>query len=108
MENDAPRRLAVCPECFRNYVVPLDGIEHEDTTWWLELRCGWCGFHRVLVASDEEAFALCEEVDSGLSRLAKVADRLYHRRREEEIELFATALARDLISSEDFARQPGR
>ena len=57
---------------------------------------------------DQEAFALCEEVDTGLARLAKLADRLYHQRREAEIELFATALARDLISSEDFARQPGR
>ena len=101
-DQDAPRRLAVCPQCFRNYVVPLDGVERDEHTWWLELRCGWCGAHRSLIASQEEAYDLCEEVDAGLARLAAAADRLHQQRREAEIELFAAALARDLISSDDF------
>jgi hypothetical protein len=101
-EPDAPRRLAVCPACHRNYVVPLDGDVCGEDTWWLELRCGWCGAHRRLHATDQEAFDLCDEIDEGLARLAVVADRLHRQHREAEIDLFATALARDLISSDDF------
>jgi hypothetical protein len=110
MDSDhaASRRLAVCPDCHRNYVVPLDGIEYDEHTWWLELRCGWCGEHRALLASDEEAYSLCEEVDLGLSRLTAIADRLERERHKAEIETFAAALRLDLISSEDFASPTGR
>jgi hypothetical protein len=101
-EHDASRRLAVCPDCHRNYVVPLDGVEEDEHTWWLELRCGWCGAHRNVKVSDQEAFALCDEVDRGLARLARAADRMRRERREAEIATFAIALARDLITSDDF------
>jgi hypothetical protein len=107
-DNDLSRRLAVCPDCYRNYVVPLDGHEQHEQMWWLELRCGWCGARRSLLASEQETFDLCEEVDLGLSRLAVAADRLHRQHREAEIEVFAAALARDLITSDDFGSPTNR
>jgi hypothetical protein len=107
-DHDASRRLAVCPDCHRNYVVPLDGHEQHERMWWLELRCGWCGAHRSLLASEREAVELCEEVDLGLSRLAVAADRLHRQHREAEIEVFVAALERDLISSDDFGSSTNR
>ena len=97
-----PRRLAVCPLCGSDYVVPLDGTER-DEHWWVLLRCGSCDAVRDLIASDAEVEALCEEIDAGLARLALGAERLHRERRETEIEIFAAALRRDLISGDDFA-----
>jgi hypothetical protein len=107
-DQDAPRRLSVCPDCHRNYVVPLDGDEHDALSWWLVLRCGWCGARRDVLVSDEEAFELCEEVDRGLSRLSVAADRLQRQRREAEIETFAAALQLDLIGADDFGSPTNR
>lgn len=97
-----PRRLALCPLCGSDYVVPLDGTEG-DEHWWVLLRCGACQVVRDLIASEAEVDALCDDIDAGLARLAFGAERLHRERRETEIEIFAAALQHDLISGDDFA-----
>ncbi len=98
-----PPRLIVCPLCSWDFVVPVAG-EQLDEGWELVLRCGACGALRELVASDEQVDALCDEIEAGLARLELVVERLHRERREDEIELFAAALERDLISGDDFRR----
>ena len=98
-----PRRLTVCPECEQDFVIPVDGVEYDECSWLLILRCGACGLRFDRRASDEEVDALCAEVDEGLQRLAEGADRINRERMVREVDLFVVALDRDLISGDDFA-----
>ena len=83
-------------------MVAVDGTEGLES-WLIVLRCGACGALRNVIASDQEVEALCEEIDAGLGSIAAGAERMHRDRRETEIAIFAAALARDLISSDDFA-----
>lgn len=94
----------MCPECERDFVIPVDGVEYDECSWLLILRCGACGFRFDRRASDEEVDELLAEVDEGLQRLAERADRINRERMLREVDLFVTALDRDLISGDDFAR----
>jgi hypothetical protein len=107
-DRHGPPRLVICPLCGCDYVVPVAGEEIGEDSWELVLRCGACGVQRELVASDEEVDALCTDIDVGLGRLELGLERLHRERREDEIELFAAALARDLISSDDFGSRSVR
>jgi hypothetical protein len=98
---DDPSRLIVCPLCSCDFVVPVSG-EELDGGWELVLRCGACGEVRELIASDQQVDALCDEIDAGLGRLELSVERLHRERREDEIEIFAAALQRDLITVDDF------
>jgi hypothetical protein len=102
VDQDGPRRLSLCPLCGRDFVVAVDGSEGHES-WLMVLRCGACGEIRNVIASDEEVEALCEEIDAGLGSIAAGAERMHRDRREAEIAIFAAALARDLISVDDFA-----
>lgn len=99
-----PRRLTVCPECELDFVIPVDGVEYDECSWLIILRCGACGLRFDRRASDEEVDALCIEIDDGLERLAARADRMNRERMLREVDLFVTALDRDLITGDDFAR----
>jgi hypothetical protein len=101
---DPQRRLAVCPTCERDFVFPLHWEELNDSEWWLVLRCGGCDTVLDLVAFNLEVDAFCRELERAFARLEIGAERLRRERLEAEIDLFATALALDLISSDDFAR----
>jgi hypothetical protein len=100
-DRDDPSRLIVCPLCSCDFVVPVSG-EELDGGWELVLRCGACGELRELLATEEEVDALCDEIEAGLLRLELSVERLHRERREDEIEIFAAALQRDLISGDDF------
>jgi len=102
-EKFGPRRLSVCPECDQDFVVPVDGVEYDERSWLLILRCGACGLRYDLHARDDEVDALCAEVDEGLDRLAAGVERLDRERMSAEADIFATALQLDLISGDDFA-----
>jgi hypothetical protein len=94
----------VCATCRRDFVVPVDWEEFGETSWWLSLRCGGCEARVELLADHVEVEAFCVELDDVLDDLERGASRMERERNETEIETFATALALDLISSDDFNR----
>jgi hypothetical protein len=98
----ATRRLAVCASCRRDFVVPVHWEELGETDWWLSLRCGGCETRVDVLADHVEVETFCMELDDVLEGFARGAARLARERTETEIEIFATALALDLISSDDF------
>jgi hypothetical protein len=51
--------------------------------------------------------AFCQELDHVLAELELEATRLERERAEAEIAVFATALAKDLTSGDDFAARSG-
>jgi hypothetical protein len=83
-------------------VVPVDWEEHDDTSWWIALRCGECGSAREAIVSDEEADCFDQELDVGARQLEVLADRLEQERMYAETHAFAVALERDLIDAADF------
>ena len=101
------RRLALCPACRRDFVGPVLWDERGDTSWWMTLRCGACETTFDLLATSSEVEAFCRELDRALDGFERGAARLQRERVEAEIEIFATALALDLISGDDFATRDG-
>src|SRR5690242_17920229 len=78
------RRLSLCPVCRRDFVVPVGWDERDETSWFMRLRCGGCGYRFDVIASDIEVDAFCREVDRVLDRFERAAARLERERLEAE------------------------
>jgi transcription elongation factor Elf1 len=108
MFNWTPKRrkatLADCPACGAESVHPVFWRPHDETHWWMLLRCGGCGASRELTVPDPEADRFDHALDRAQAVIRREADRLSRNRLAEEAEAFAAALELDLISAEDFAR----
>ena len=96
--------LVVCRACGAEFVHPVEWHPHDDERWWIQLRCGACGFIRETIASNANADRYDLELDQMEADIRAEATRLERERQAEEAETFATALDRDLISPEDFVR----
>ena len=72
-----PRRagadeLIRCARCGSDFVSPVDWAEHDETSWWIRLRCGECGETREVVVSQE----IADRYDRALDRRSE-RDRLH-------------------------------
>ena len=96
--------LHVCPECGSSLVQPT---RWEQTSkrghWRLWRRCPECEWRCDGVHGEGEIDAFDEALDNGAEELAGELQELEREGMREIVEVFATALASDLIGPDDFA-----
>jgi hypothetical protein len=97
-------RLISCSICGSRTVNPVDWHEHDERHWWVRLRCGECAWSREAVITEAEAQQLDRDLAPGTRDIAALAERLDRERMETEVDVFVTALRRDLIGPADFAK----
>jgi hypothetical protein len=98
------RQLIMCAACGSRVVNPVAWHESGQTQWWVRLRCGECAWTREVMITDDEAKQLERDLNHGLLAIESTVARLDRERMLCEMELFVTALARDLIGPMDFKR----
>lgn len=95
--------LHVCPECGSNLVQPT---RWEQTAkrghWRLWRRCPECEWHLDGIHGEAEIDAFDEALDDGAEALATELQELERESMCRIAEAFATALADDLITADDF------
>jgi hypothetical protein len=97
-------RLTDCLACGSSVVNPVDWHTHDESRWWVLLRCGECGWSREAIITDAEAEQLERDLEPGLRKIAKAEAKLDRERMVCEGEVFLAALRRDLIGPADFTR----
>jgi len=98
--------LHVCPECGSGLVQPT---RWEQTAkrghWHLWRRCPECEWRSDGIHGEAEIDAFDEALDDGAEALATELAELERETMREVVETFATALAADLITADDFRAQ---
>ncbi len=94
--------LHVCPTCESDLVQPVAWSEAEDDRWELLLECPNCWWNTEGLYEHEQVQALEEKLDEGLTDLLADLRCLAQANMAEHVDLFITALRRDLILPEDF------
>lgn len=97
--------LIVCVTCGSDFVSPMEWAEHDETNWWMRLRCGRCGELREVVVSEEVARRYDRALDRTSEAIVATLARLDRERMTAEVEAFATALRLDLFDAGDFAER---
>lgn len=96
--------LHVCPECSSNLVQPT---RWEQTAkrghWRLWRRCPECEWRCDGIHGEPEIDAFDEALDDGAEALATELHELERESMRWMADAFATALAADLITADDFA-----
>lgn len=95
--------LTLCRACGAHLVNPMDWHEHDESTWWVLLRCGACLHSREVIITDEQTREFERDLQPGLLAIERIVAELDRERMRWEAEVFAAALARDLVSASDFA-----
>jgi hypothetical protein len=95
--------LHVCPACGSNLVQPTCWEQTDSRgRWRLWRRCPECEWRSDSIHGEREIDAYDEELDNGTEELTHVLKDLAHENMRHIVEAFATALAADLITAEDF------
>jgi hypothetical protein len=94
---------AHCSECGSDAAAVADCRPLDDEQWTVQLRCGECARWRELVVSDAELKQMEHVLMAGWHAIERTFQDLARKRMAAEIELFVTALDRDLIDADDFA-----
>src|SRR4051812_48522546 len=97
-------RLEVCTICRSAYVHPVEWSESGDEHWWMLLRCGECRVEREVTVANAIAQRFSDSLDTAEREIGRTVARLDAERMAGEVEVFAAALARDLIDPGDFCR----
>ncbi len=98
-----PTGLHVCPTCDSKLVQPTCWEQTDDRgRWRLWRRCPECEWRSDAVYGEREIDAFDEELDNGTEELTHVLRDLEHENMRHVVEMFAAALAADLITAEDF------
>ena len=97
-------RLVDCPSCGSDVMNPVRWHELDESTWWIRLRCGECGFVREVEATNEEAERLDADLIRGISEIAQAVAKLDRRDMAAVSDALTAALERDLIDADDFGR----
>jgi hypothetical protein len=102
-DTSKPAGLHVCPQCSSKLVQPTCWEQCSRHGHWRLWRrcpeCEWCGNS---VHGEREIDAYDEELDDGTEALANELAELEREGMRQVTEVFATALAADLITAEDF------
>ena len=99
--------LIVCECCDADFVSPMEWAEHDETYWWMRLRCGQCGWIREAIVSQEIADRYDRALDRTIEPIVSALARIERARMAEEVEAFTTALRLDLFDAGDFAARRG-
>ena len=99
--------LIVCATCGSDFVSPMEWAEHDETYWWMRLRCGQCGAFREVVVSQEIADRYNRALDQTTEPIVTTLAQLDRERMTAEVEAFTTALRLDLFDAGDFAARRG-
>ena len=99
--------LIVCLTCGSDFVSPIEWGPHDETNWWMRLRCGECGVLREAVVSQEVADRYDRALDRTSEPIVATLARLDRERMTAEVEAFTTALRLDLFDAGDFAARRG-
>ena len=94
--------LHACPSCAAEMVYPVEWEEVSATEWEVALRCPSCEWNHVGVYDQDTVDRFDDELDHGTEALVRDLKRLTRANMEEELELFAEALASDAIWPMDF------
>jgi hypothetical protein len=95
--------LSVCPSCGSELVQPLRWEELDDGRLELDLRCPECFAWMRGRFDAEDVEALDRTLRAARETLNAVHDRLVTESMEAMAECLEGALARDLLSADDFA-----
>ena len=97
------QRLALCLHCGEDAVAVVDAVACGGADRWeVTLRCGACERRRLVVASESEMHAFCDELAWFAILIEADAEYLWRERTAVEIEIFVAALELDLIGTDDF------
>lgn len=95
--------LHLCPECGSKLVQPTRWEQTASRGHWrLWRRCPECEWRVDGVHSESEIDAYDEALDDGAEALAGSLEELERESMSCVVEAFATALAADLITADDF------
>jgi hypothetical protein len=95
--------LHICPACGSCLVQPTCWEQDADRTHWrIWRRCPNCEWHCDSVHGEREIDDFDEQLDEGTHELTGELRALEHANMAEMIDTFASALAADLISADDF------
>jgi hypothetical protein len=83
-------------------VCPVTWSESGPGDWWLVLRCGSCGKSREVVASNAAVAAYDSLLDDGMREINIAAERLAREAIAAEADTLGAALARGLLTADDF------
>jgi hypothetical protein len=96
-----PRTPHICAACAHSLVQAKDVVP-EGRSWRVVLHCPSCGFDAEDLLDKETLDRFDEELDRGYEELALALRHLTHLNMVEYAELFAAALAANMILPEDF------
>jgi len=99
--------LIVCTACGSDFVSPLEWAEHDETYWWMRLRCGQCSASREVVVSQEIADRYNRALDQTTEPIVTTLAQLDRERMTADVEAFTTALRLELFDAGDFAARRG-
>jgi hypothetical protein len=94
--------LRRCPDCTSRLACPISWEPEGATHWSIDLRCGDCGHRWGCVIPNERAARFDVELDLDQAALRDELRRLDLERMADEVDVFSTALARDLVGPDDF------
>jgi transcription elongation factor Elf1 len=95
--------LHVCPKCGSELVQPTCWEQTEQRGCWRLLRrCPECEWFGDSVHGEREIDAYDEALDDGTEALACQLAELERESMQRAADIFATALAADLITADDF------
>lgn len=96
--------LHLCPACGSGLVQPTSWEQTGDRGHWrLWRRCPECEWHGDGVHGERQIDAYDEELDAGTEALAKNLEEVERENMEWVANVFAAALAADLIGADDFS-----
>jgi len=95
--------LHICPSCGSCLVQPMSWEQGEDRAHWrIWRRCPECEWHSDAVHGEREIDDFDEQLDLGTHELAEELHAMEHENMAQMADAFATALATNLITAEDF------
>jgi hypothetical protein len=94
--------LIECLNCHTDYMCAVDWEATDDVHWWLRLRCGACGVWRDVVTTNAEAATLDRALSAHTATIERALERLDRERMVADVDVFVTALDRDLIDPSSF------
>jgi hypothetical protein len=94
--------LHICPRCSSQLVQPGIWAPVDSQRWRVELSCPDCHWFGAGVYSQRALDRFDEILDDGAAELVRDLQALSEENMRAEIEVFAEALASDLILPEDF------